>query len=143
MFYVSDVSKSVEFYRDVLGFEFHHFWDYDKGEEVREWEAAAPPTYAEMAADDQKFALHLAREPYERQIGGVIHYFRVQNVDEYYQMVIERGGKPGTLLDRPWMRMFSITDPDGHKFFSRLLRRRISSSYRLVAGTKLKEGKTI
>jgi catechol 2,3-dioxygenase-like lactoylglutathione lyase family enzyme len=25
VFYVRDVDRSVEFYRDILGFEFHHF----------------------------------------------------------------------------------------------------------------------
>lgn len=117
VFYVTDVCKSVEFYRDALGFEFHHFWDYGKSAKVREWGAADPPVYAEMAAGDQKFALHLALEPYELQVGGVIHYFRVRDVDAHHRAVAERGGKPNALVERPWMRMFSVNDPDGHRLF--------------------------
>jgi catechol 2,3-dioxygenase-like lactoylglutathione lyase family enzyme len=117
VFYVNDVSKSVEFYRAILGFEFHHFWDYDKSTEVCEWEAADPPAYAEMAASDQKLALHLAREPYELNVGGVIHYFRVRDIDAHHCAVVKRGGEPNALVERPWMRMFSVTDPDGHRLF--------------------------
>jgi catechol 2,3-dioxygenase-like lactoylglutathione lyase family enzyme len=117
VFYVTDVSKSVEFYRDVLGFEFHHFWDYDKSKEVSEWAAADPPVYAEMAAGDQKSALHLAREPYELQVGGAIHYFHVRDVDAHRRAVAKWRGDPSALIERPWMRMFSVTDPDGHRLF--------------------------
>jgi predicted enzyme related to lactoylglutathione lyase len=117
VFYVSDVRKSVQFYRDVLGFEFHHYWDYDENEQVREWKDAEPPIYAEMAAGDQKFALHLAQTPYETQVGGVIHYFRVQDVSAHYRQVKSQGGEPGPLISRPWMHMFSIVDADGHRIF--------------------------
>jgi len=117
VFYVTDVGRSVAFYRGVLGFEFHHFWDYDQSKGVRQWAAADPAVYAEMAAGGQKFALHLAREPYELQVGGVLHYFHVRDVDAHHRAVGEQGGEPDALVERPWMRMFSVHDPDGHKLF--------------------------
>ena len=117
VFYVRDVDRSVEFYRDILGFEFHHFWDYGQSKEVRQWAADSPPVYAEMAAGDLKFALHLAQQPYELQVGGVVHYFRVRDVDAHHRMVAQQGGEPTALVEHPWMRMFSITDPDGHRVF--------------------------
>jgi predicted enzyme related to lactoylglutathione lyase len=117
VFYVSDVRRSVRFYRDVLGFVFRHFWDYDKNEGVTEWKAAQAPIYAEMAAGKQKFGLHLTRELSNPQVCGVIHYFRVGDVDACHAAILERGGDPGELLERPWMRMFSIEDPDGHRLF--------------------------
>lgn len=117
VFYVRDVERSVKFYRDILGFEFHHFWDYGQSKEVRQWAAAGSPVYAEMAAGDLKFALHLAQQPYELQVGGVVHYFHVRDVDAHHRRVAQQGGEPSGLVERPWMRMFSVTDPDGHRFF--------------------------
>jgi hypothetical protein len=49
VFYVTDVMRSVEFYRDILGFEFKHFYDYDKGDQVKTWESDEPPIWALMS----------------------------------------------------------------------------------------------
>jgi len=117
VFFVSDVRASVVFYKDVLGFEFHHYWDYEANEPVVQWNSQEPPMYARLSAADQVFALHLARSAYERRVGGMIHYFRVENVDAHHRLVKKRGGEPSELVDRSWMRMFSIVDPDGHRLF--------------------------
>ena len=37
VFYVSDVRKSVDYYTDVLGFTFQHFYDHVSGDSVKTW----------------------------------------------------------------------------------------------------------
>jgi len=118
VFYVIDVMKSMEFYRDVLGFEFKHFYDYDKGEQVKTWEKDEPPIWALMSAGGFDFALHLGKTEYELRVGGVIHYFEVTDVKAHYQMVKKRNTlEMSELIEKPWMTMFWVLDPDGHKLF--------------------------
>lgn len=115
--YVADVIDAVEFYTDVLGFRFDHFYDHHSGASTSNWTYDDPPLYAEMWAGPTPFALHLAKTDYQRSVGGSIHYFEVADVDAHHGAVKEHGGSPNDIIDRPWMRMFSITDPDGHRLF--------------------------
>ena len=117
VFYVKDVARSVEFYRDKLGFKFNHYYDYEKSKQVTEWKSNEKPIYAQMAAGSQIFALHLYRTPDELNNAGTIHYFEVKDVDAHYKWVTSKGAKPEPLYDRPWMRMFRVIDPDGHVIF--------------------------
>jgi catechol 2,3-dioxygenase-like lactoylglutathione lyase family enzyme len=117
VFYVTDVKNSVHFYRDILGFEFHHFFDYDKGEQVKTWESDEPPIWALMSAGDQEFGLHLGKSDYELRVGGVVHYFEVTDVKSHYDMVKQNDIKMSELIEKPWMTMFWVLDPDGHKIF--------------------------
>jgi catechol 2,3-dioxygenase-like lactoylglutathione lyase family enzyme len=114
VFYVTDVLRSVKFYREVLGFTFHHFFDYGAGAQVKEWVKDEPPTWALMSAGGFEFGLHRAPKPEEFRVGGIRHYFLVEDVDVHHRWVRDRGGNPGPLVDRSWMRMFRVVDPDGH-----------------------------
>ena len=116
VFYVTDVLKSVEFYRAV-GFEFHHFFDYSEGERVPEWTKEEAPIWAEMAAGPQTFGIHRIAKDKELIVGGMRHYFLVEDVDRHYRLVQASGIEPGEMIDKPWMKMFSVTDPDGHEIF--------------------------
>ncbi len=115
--YVKDLPQSVAFYRDVLGFRFDHYYDHHTGGSSVEWSYDDSPLYAEMWAGPSRFALHLAKTDYQKRVGGSIHYFSVRDVDAHYKAVAKRGGTPSEMIDRPWMRMFSIDDPDGHRLF--------------------------
>jgi catechol 2,3-dioxygenase-like lactoylglutathione lyase family enzyme len=117
VFYVSDVLTSVAFYRDKLGFNFQHYWDYSKNKPVYEWIDDEPPVYAQMRAGTLKFALHLYGSGENLSTNGMLHYFEVQDINEHYLQVKERGIELSPLIDRPWMRMFSVCDPDGHRIF--------------------------
>lgn len=117
VFYVGDVRKSVDYYTETLGFRFDHFYDHHSGDSVNEWTYEDAPVYAEMWAGPTRFALHLAKTSYEKNVGGMIHYFRVKDVEARYKAVKSRGGNPSDLIDKPWMKMFSITDLDGHRIF--------------------------
>lgn len=103
--YVTDVVKSVPFYRDVLGFDFQGF----AGEE-------ADPYYAEMSAAGVKFCLH---EPMsagqETNIGRLRLYFRVKDVQAHRSRVLARGGDAGEIMTTDWMDMFLVCDPDGNE----------------------------
>lgn len=115
--YVKDLRKSVVFYTDVLGFRFDHYYDHHNEGSTIDWSYDDSPIYAEMWAGPSRFALHLAKKDYEKRVGGSIHYFSVKDVNAHHKAVTERGGKPNEIIDRPWMRMFSINDPDGHRLF--------------------------
>lgn len=117
VFYVRDVLKSVTFYVDSLGFVCHHFFDHITGGSTLHWTYDEPPLYAEMRAGNQKFALHRASKPDSLQVSGCRHYFSVANVQEHYRILKEKGVKVGELIERPWMHMFRVEDPDGHEIF--------------------------
>lgn len=117
VFYVRDVIKSVKFYRDKLGFKFNHYWDYENNKPLSEWKSKEKPVYAQMEAGRQKFAIHLFLKEEDLNSGGVIHYFEVKDVDAHYDWIQSRGFQPDSIYVRPWMRMFSVTDPDEHKIF--------------------------
>ncbi|MHC4414788.1 MAG: VOC family protein [Planctomycetota bacterium] len=117
VFYVTDVAKSVRFYRDALGFELHHFFDYEAGRRVAEWTKPTPPIWAEMAAATQTFGLHLTQNKDGFVVGGMRHYFLVRDVEAHHRRVKSNGVDVGPLLDKPWMTMFMVTDPDGHEIF--------------------------
>jgi catechol 2,3-dioxygenase-like lactoylglutathione lyase family enzyme len=116
VFYVKDVLASKKFYQS-LGFEFHHFFDYTAGEQVSEWTSEEPPIWAEMAAGHQTFGLHRMLDGKKLIVGGMRHYFLVEDVDAHYKFVKNAGIETGTLIDKKWMKMFSVRDPDGHEIF--------------------------
>lgn len=43
---VQNVTESVAFYHDVLGFDFQGFWDPEKNEATPEWTRDEQPPYA-------------------------------------------------------------------------------------------------
>jgi len=103
--YVTNVEKSMPFYRDVLGFDFEGFADLDGG-----------PYYAEMVAGGRKFGLH---EPtstgQDSMVGRERLYFRVGDLDVHRSRVLARGGNPGEIRKTGWMDMFIVHDPDGNE----------------------------
>ncbi len=118
VFYVSDVRKSVRFYTDVLGFKFHHFYDHVSGDSVVKWTRTEAPIYAEMAYAGRHFGLHLPQSDADREsVGRMKIYFRVKDLEAHHRRVSAWGADVGKIKDRPWMRMFLVTDPDGHRIY--------------------------
>jgi uncharacterized glyoxalase superfamily protein PhnB len=117
VFYVKDVLASVRFWRDSLGFECHHFYDYETGGSVKNWTKDIPALYAEMRAGPLKFALHRASQPDSLIVGGMIHYFEVTDVYRLFDDLQHRGVETSPLQEKPWMNMFRVTDPDGHAIY--------------------------
>jgi predicted enzyme related to lactoylglutathione lyase len=108
---VSDVGRSLHFYRDGLGLVFD------------------PPT-SESAVGavvgDVFLLLHKDFEPgldkKERGVGVELH-FGVDDADAYLAQLQARGVKAhAEPKDQPWGRVFSVRDPDGYaiEFLARL-----------------------
>jgi predicted enzyme related to lactoylglutathione lyase len=100
----SDLERSIEYFRDRLGFEC-----------TKHGEAFATAT-----RDDQTILLALTDKPIvpHWQVVDMTWnaYIRVDNVDEIYAEVQERGaGIDYTIYDAPHgFREFGVQDPDGH-----------------------------
>ena len=105
---ISDVERSVEYYRDRLGFEVETYFD--------------PPDFVTARRDDATILMALCPEP-ERIVPNwkIVHnvwnvYIRVDDADASYAEVQERGaGIDYTIYDAPHgFREFGVQDPDGH-----------------------------
>ena len=103
--YVSDVEKSAPFYRDVLGFDFANFANWED-----------EPYYAEMFAAGVKFGLH---EPMstaqEAKVGQQLLYFRVKNLKAHRSRVLAWEKEAGDIKKTDWMDLFIVRDPDGNE----------------------------
>lgn len=120
VFYVSDLRKSLTFYKN-LGFRLADSYEYFESGEDTIWTTEPAPYYLEMEAKGQKFALHHIGKNDTLKVGGMRHYFGVRDVDAHYKLVVDNGVAASEIYDRPWMRMFSVKDPDNHVllFFTR------------------------
>ena len=105
---VADLERSVEYYRDRLGFECEVYGN--------------PPAFAAARRDDATLLLALCADP-ERIVPNwkIVHniwnaYIRVDDADAVYEEVQQRGaGIDYTIYDAPHgFREFGVQDPDGH-----------------------------
>jgi len=103
LFVVQDVLRSVEHYRDVLG--FHTGFTYGE-----------PTFYAGVERDDLVIHLQAASET-KRQPGHGAVYVFVTDVDALYQELQSRGARTlNEPKDYPYgMRDFNINDIDGNQ----------------------------
>ena len=105
---VADVHRSVEYFRDKLGFECAVYGD--------------PPNFATADRDAAVFLLALAGDaeqivPHWKIVDKMWDaYIRVDDVDAVYAEVQGRGaGIDYTIYDAPHgFREFGVQDPDGH-----------------------------
>lgn len=112
--FVSDVERSAVFYRDVLGFNFLGYYDYDKRENVDSWESPEPPIYAGFKAGNRKFGLHKPMsEAQQLCLGKGRCYFEVNDLDKHYQRVLARRGQPSKISETSHLKKFYVKDPDG------------------------------
>jgi predicted enzyme related to lactoylglutathione lyase len=116
--YVSDVRRSAEFYRDVFGFEFLGYYDYDRNAYVCVWSDSIPPTYAGFRAGDQTFGLHKpANESQETCIGCGRYYFRVHDLEEHHERISALGVEISRIHSSALLTRFFVRDPDGTLVF--------------------------
>ena len=101
---VADTSRSISFYRDILGFEVR--------EEAGTVEAVCGPARLQFGADD--YAPGHAGE--QRPAGSAMLFFNTGDVDATHAAIQARGGAPSEIEKVNWikMRLFAIRDPDGH-----------------------------
>lgn len=110
LLYVSNLSRSIEFYRNVLDFKI--------GELFPDEENA---TYAPVFIGDNKLMLSLARDSnknlHRQGLGGsgLQLFVSVDNVDESFNRINNRVTMIETIETKPWGdREFTISDPDGY-----------------------------
>jgi catechol 2,3-dioxygenase-like lactoylglutathione lyase family enzyme len=102
---VPDLSRSAEFYREVLGFEVHEIGDPG-------WRFFVKDSCLIMAGEcpDAMPARDLGDHSY-------FGYLVVDEVDDYYERAVAKDAeiiKP--LRNEPWgMREFGLRTPDGHR----------------------------
>jgi predicted enzyme related to lactoylglutathione lyase len=104
---VADIVRSVEYYRDRLGFECEVYGN--------------PPDFAAARRDDATLLLALCADPERIVPNWNVHniwnaYIRVDDADAVYEEVQRRGaGIDYTIYDAPHgFREFGVQDPDGH-----------------------------
>ena len=116
LLYATDVQKSVAFYK-ALGFEHDYYYDYQAESYTRVWNQPYPPDYAEMIQGKIRIGLTTADEKEQVYGGGVRHYFLVLDVDSHYARAKKDGivPEPDEVEERPWMRFFTVSDPDNHQ----------------------------
>ncbi|MDQ2980201.1 MAG: VOC family protein [Acidobacteriota bacterium] len=109
-FTVSDVHKSLAWYRDVLGFAVGERWE-NKGE-LMGVELKAGGVFFMIGQDDWKKG-----RDRKKGEGFRMYCATAQDVDAIATGIKARGGKlDSEPQDQPWgSRDFSLTDPDGFK----------------------------
>ena len=102
VFVVEEVARSVDYYRNQLGFRI----EFTHGE---------PLAYAGIERDNVTLHLQAARDS-ARQPGHSALYVFVADVDEIYRELRSRGAKiANEPHDYPYgMRDFDVLDPDGN-----------------------------
>jgi predicted enzyme related to lactoylglutathione lyase len=94
---VTDMNRSVEFYRDTLGLD------------VVQQEGG----WTEVTAGDQIIGLNDAESP--AGDGGAVIAFNVSDIDQTVSELKDRGVKfRGGVSEHPWGRIAPFTDPDGN-----------------------------
>ena len=100
--YVSDLDRSLAFYRDVLGLELER-----RGEDDH---------WAEVAfANGTRFALHLASHRAPRAPATVEVSFEVEDVDAAVAQVRAAGASVTETMHEPWGSRATVVDPDGYE----------------------------
>lgn len=101
--YVSDIDRSVSFYRDVLGIPL------EQDAHDRDWYAARFPSGV-------RFALHGAHEGATPQApGSVIVDFVIEDVDEGLRRLEQAGVTVRSVTRERWGSTIEVADPDGHR----------------------------
>lgn len=113
MLNVADIDRSLEFYRDALGFAV-----VSDPAAVKQWRwATIRSGYTELMLSEsgRAAAASAVTEPQADSAWPVIFYFYPDDVLRLYAHVLAQGFKPTALrVTHYGMREFSLIDPDGH-----------------------------
>lgn len=103
---VNNIEESLHFYRDQLGFE------------VSKHSPDSEPPMATLSVGAFKITLAQHLETMLRRGRGVNFLLGVDNVDEYYRQLSERGVDVMPPIDEGWGgRFITIQDPDKYRLF--------------------------
>lgn len=117
LIFPEDTDETIDFYRDVLGFVVA-----ERDDEFVELRSGSLELWLhdDDAVDDEEFRQRLKDK--ERGVGLNL-CFEVDDLDKYYERVVEKGGAPLEVEPRetPWgTRRFTVQDPNGYhlQFFA-------------------------
>ena len=103
---VNNLEESLQFYSGMLGFE------------VNKYTRDSEPPMATLQVGTLKITLAQHLETMLRRGRGVNFLLGVDNVDEYYRELTERGADVRPPADEGWGgRFITLEDPDKYRFF--------------------------
>lgn len=103
---INSLEESVAFYENVLGME------------IESINANAEPPMAKVRGGALKITLAQHLETMLRRGRGVHFFIGVEDVDEYYEQLVDRGADVQPPVDEGWGgRFITLEDPDKYRFF--------------------------
>ncbi|MFN2515286.1 MAG: VOC family protein [Pyrinomonadaceae bacterium] len=103
---VNNIEESLQFYSGMLGFE------------VKKYTRDSEPSMATLQVGTLKIKLAQHLETMLRRGRGVNFLLGVDDVDEYYRVLTERGADVRPPADEGWGgRFITLEDPDKYRFF--------------------------
>jgi len=107
---VADIERSLDYYRDVLGFDVRRIPGGNGLPAVAE--AVRGPARIQFSTEETAFDSTGQRRPR----GSAILFFETDDVATMHSAVSVHGGQPSELERVNWIKiqMFEVRDPDGH-----------------------------
>ena len=103
---VNSIEESLAFYHDVLGFE------------INKHTPESEPPMATLQAGALKISLAQHLETMLKRGRGVNFFLGVDDVDEYFRVLKERGAEVSPPADEGWGgRFITLQDPDKYRLF--------------------------
>ncbi len=103
---VNSLEESLVFYENVLGFA------------VESVSLNSEPPMTRLRGGELRITLAQHLETMLRRGRGVHFFIGVENVDRYYEQLIERGADVLPPVDEGWGgRFITLEDPDKYRFF--------------------------
>jgi predicted enzyme related to lactoylglutathione lyase len=103
---VNSLEESLAFYEGVLGME------------VESLNAGAEPPMAKLRGGALRITLAQHLETMLRRGRGVHFFIGVEDVDRYYEQLVENGADVQPPADEGWGgRFITLEDPDKYRFF--------------------------
>ena len=103
---VNSLEESLVFYENVLGFA------------VESVSPNSEPPMARLRGGELRITLAQHLETMLRRGRGVHYFIGVEDVDRYYEQLIERGADVQPPVDEGWGgRFITLEDPDKYRFF--------------------------
>jgi len=118
MIYTMDLERSIEFYRDIMGFEIEEYYPDRES-----------PTWVCVLIGEDRFGIGMTFSDIHHKLhprgvdgSGVQFYIRVEDVDILYERYQGNLEIIDDIENKPWGdREFTFKDPDGYliSFFSK------------------------